>query len=95
MGHRGTSSTLIPGLRYKVFNDLKTVDDNGVDFGEAVPDLDICAVGKNHQLVHPMTADNNVQRASQSVMTDLMEPIMPEALGGVKYACKIFDEYTK
>ncbi|CAM9911028.1 unnamed protein product [Sphacelaria rigidula] len=34
-------------------NLLKIVESNGVDFGEAVPDLDICAVGKSHQLTSP------------------------------------------
>ncbi|CAM9557503.1 unnamed protein product, partial [Sphacelaria rigidula] len=59
-----------------------------------VPGCDICAVGKSHQLVHPKTA-NNVQLAFQLVITDLMGPIMPEALAGLKYVCKISDEYTR
>ena len=28
-------------------------------------------------------------------MTDMMGPILPEALGGFKYVCKISDEYTR
>ncbi|CAN0101383.1 unnamed protein product, partial [Sphacelaria rigidula] len=56
---------------------------------------DICAVGKSHQLPHPKTANNKVQRAFQLVMTDLMGSIMPEALGGFKYVCKISDENTR
>ncbi|CAN0001906.1 unnamed protein product, partial [Sphacelaria rigidula] len=74
---------------------LKNVGSNGVDFGGAVPDCDIYAVGKSHQLAHPKKANNKVQRSFQLVMTDLMGPIMPEALGGFKYVCKISDEYTR
>ncbi|CAM9564750.1 unnamed protein product, partial [Sphacelaria rigidula] len=75
-------------------NLLKNVGSNGVDFGGAVPDCDICTVGKSRQLAHPKTA-NKVQRAFQLVMTDLMGSIMPEALGGFKYGCKISDGYTR
>ncbi|CAM9927547.1 unnamed protein product, partial [Sphacelaria rigidula] len=85
MGHLNSNS----------LNLLKNVGSNGVDFGGAVLDCDICAVGRSHQLAHPKTANNKVQRAFQLFITDLMGPIMPEVLGGFKYVCKIFDEYTR
>ncbi|CAM9377991.1 unnamed protein product, partial [Sphacelaria rigidula] len=85
MGHLNSNS----------LNLLKNLESNGVDFGGAVLDCDICAVGKSHQLAHPKTAKNKVQRVFQLVMTDLMGPIMPEALGGFKYVCKISNEYTR
>ncbi|CAM9776220.1 unnamed protein product, partial [Sphacelaria rigidula] len=85
MGHLNSNS----------LNLFKNVGSNGVDFGGAVPDCDICAIGKSHQLDHPKTANNKVQRAFQLVMTDLMGPIMPEVLGGLKYTRKISDEYTR
>ncbi|CAM9496900.1 unnamed protein product [Sphacelaria rigidula] len=85
MGHLNSNS----------LNLLKNVGSNGVDFGGAVPDCDICADGENHKVAHPKTANNKVQRAFQLVMTDLMEPTMPEALGSFKYVCKISDEYTR
>ncbi|CAM9169839.1 unnamed protein product [Sphacelaria rigidula] len=76
-------------------NLLKNVGSNEVDFGGAVPDYDICAVGNSHQLAHPKTANNKVQCAFQLVTTDLMRSIMPVALGGFKYVCKISDEYSR
>ena len=85
MGHLNSNS----------LNLLKNVGSNGVEFGGPVPDCGICAVGKSHQLAHPKTANNKVERAFQLVMTDLMGPMLPEALGGFKYVCKISDEYTR
>ncbi|CAM9813692.1 unnamed protein product, partial [Sphacelaria rigidula] len=85
MGHPNSNS----------LNLLKNVGSNGVDFGGVIPDCDICAIGKSHQLAHPKTANNKAQRAFQLVMTDLMGPIMPEALGGFKNVCMISDEYTR
>ena len=80
-------------MNSKSLNLLKNVGSNGVEFNGPVPDCGICAVGKSHQLAH--TANNKVERAFQLVMTDLMGPILPEALGGFKYVCKISDEYTR
>ncbi|CAN0043303.1 unnamed protein product [Sphacelaria rigidula] len=82
-------------LNSNSLNLLKNIGSNEVDFGGAVPDCDFCAIGKRHQLAHPKTANDEVQRAFQLVITDLMGPIMPEALGGFKYVCKISDEYTR
>ncbi|CAM9982684.1 unnamed protein product [Sphacelaria rigidula] len=85
MGHLNSNS----------LNLLKNVGSNGVDLGGAVPDCNICAVGKSHELAHPKTANNKVQHAFEVVMTYLMGLTMPEALGGFKYACKISDEYSR
>ena len=61
-------------------NFLKTVKDESVDFGGAVPDCDTCVIGESHQLAHPKTADNKVKRAFQLAITDLMGPTIPKAL---------------
>ena len=74
---------------------LKNLDNNGVSFDGPVPDCDVCAVGKSHQLAHPKTADHKVKLPFQLVFSDLMGPLTPEALGGYKYSTKISDEYPK
>ncbi|CAM9870618.1 unnamed protein product, partial [Sphacelaria rigidula] len=74
---------------------LETIESSGVDFGGTVPDCDVRAVGKRNQLAHPKTANNKRQRTFQLIMTDLMGPSMPEAVGGLKYVCKISNEYTR
>ena len=71
------------------------MDNNGVSFDGTVPDCDVCALGKSHQLAHPKTADHKVKHPFQLVFADLMGPITPEALGGYKYVSKISDEHTK
>ena len=60
-----------------------------------MPDCDVCAVGKSHQLAHRKTADHKVNLPFQLVFADLMGPLIPEALGGYEYITKISDEYTK
>ena len=64
-------------------------------FDGRVPDCDVCATNKSHQLAHPKTADHKVKLPFQLVFADLMGPITPEALGGYKYITNIFDEHTK
>ncbi|CAN0476461.1 unnamed protein product, partial [Laminaria digitata] len=82
-------------LNRKSLNLLKNLDNNGVSFDGPVPDCDVCAVGKSHQLTHPETADHKFKLPFQLVFADLMGPLTPEALGGYKYITKISDEYTK
>ena len=60
-----------------------------------MPDFDVCAVGKSHQLAYPETADHKVKLPFQLVFTDLTGPLTPEALGCYKHITKIFDENTK
>ena len=85
-----------PGhLNSKSLSLLKNLDNNGVSFHGSVPDYDVCAVGKSHQLVHPETADHKVRLPSHLVLADLMGPLTPEALWGYKYVIKISDENTK
>ena len=60
-----------------------------------MPDFDVRAVGKSHQLVHPKAADHKAKLPFQLGFTDLMEPLTPETLGGFKYVSKTSDEYTK
>ena len=60
-----------------------------------MPDCDVCAVGKSHQLAPPKTADHKVKLPFQLVFADLMGPLTLEALGVYKYISKISDEYTK
>ena len=82
-------------LNRKSLSLLKNLDNNGVSFDGPVPDCDVCAVGKSHQLAHPKTADHKVKLSFQLVFADLMGPLTPEALGGYKYITNISDEYTK
>ena len=66
-----------------------------MSFDGPVPDCDVCAVGKSHQLAHRMTADHKVKLPFQLVLADLMEPLAPETLSGYMYITKIPDEHTK
>ena len=45
-------------LNRKSLSLLKNLDNNGVSFDGPVPDCDVCAVGKSHQLAHPKTVDH-------------------------------------
>ena len=74
---------------------LKNLGNNSMIFDGRVPDCDVCATNKSHQLAHPKTADHKVKLPFQLVFADLMGPITPEALGGYKYITNIFDEHTK
>lgn len=49
---------------------LERIDGNGVDFGVILPDCDICALGKRHQLTHPKTTEHKARRAFQLAVTD-------------------------
>ena len=51
--------------------------------------------GQGLQLAHPKTAELKVKLPFQLVLTDLMEPLIPEALGGYKYITTISHEPTK
>ena len=44
---------------------------------------------------HPKRASYDVQRSLQLVTSDLMGPIVPEALGGFRYANKFVDHHTR
>lgn len=74
---------------------LQKRDHSGVNFDWTVPNCDVCAMGKSHQLAHPKTVDHNIKHPFQLVFIDLMVPITPEALGCFKYISKISDERTK
>ena len=60
-----------------------------------MPDCDVCAVGKSHQLAHPKTADHKVRLSCLLVFADLMGPLTSEALGGYKQITKISNAHTK
>ena len=82
-------------LNRKNLDLLKNLDNNGVSFDGPVPDCDVCAVSKSHQLAHPKTVDHKVKLPFQHIFADLMGPLTPEALGGYKYITKISDEHIK
>ena len=82
-------------LNRKSLSLLKNLDNSGVGFDGPVPDCDVYAVRKSHQLAHPKTANNKVKLPFQLVLADLMGPLTPEALGGYKNITNISDEYTK
>ena len=82
-------------LNRKSLDLLKNLDNNVVSFDGPVPDCDVCAVSKSHQLAHPKTVDHKVKLPFQHIFADLMGPLTPEALGGYKYITKISDEHIK
>ena len=82
-------------LNCKSLSLQKKLDNKEVIFDGPVPDCDVSAVAKSHQLAHPKTADHKVKVPFQLVFADLMGPLTPEAFGGYKYIAKISDEYTK
>ena len=74
---------------------LRKRDGTGIAFEGAVPDCDVCALGKAQQLAHPKTVNHKVSQPFQLCCGDLMEPFTPVTIGGYKYVSKITDEYTK
>lgn len=85
MGHINSKSMAV----------LRGVPDNGVEYDGDVAACDVCAIGKSAQQAHPKRASYDVQQPFQLVTSDLMGPIVPEALGGFRYANKFVDQRTK
>lgn len=74
---------------------LNNMSNNGVSLNGHVPDCDVCAAGKSHQLALPKTAEHKVKLPCQLHFANLMGPLTPEALGGYKLVAKISDEHTE
>ena len=74
---------------------LRGVPDNGFQYDGDFAACDVCAIGKSAQQAHPKRASYDVQRSFQPVTSDLMGPIVPEALGGFGYANKFVDHHTR
>lgn len=53
----------------------------GSTSAKPAPDCDVCAVEKSHQLAHPETAKQKVERAFQLIIADLVGPFTRGALG--------------
>ena len=51
-------------LNNKSLDLLKSLDNNDVSFDGPVPDCDVCAVGKSHELAYPKTAYHKVKLPS-------------------------------
>ena len=68
---------------------------NGVEYTGDLPTYDVCALGKSAQQAHPKRASYDVSRPFQLVTTDLMGPLSPPALGGLRYTSKFLDQLTK
>ena len=75
-------------LNRKSLDLLKNLDSNWMSFDGPVPDCDVSAVGKSHQLPHPKTADYKVKLSFQLVFAYLMGPLTPEALAGYTYTTR-------
>ena len=82
-------------LNRKSLDLLKNIDNNGVSFDGTVPDCDVCAVGKSHQLAHPKTTDHKVKTPFPAGFRKPDRIFDSEALGGYKYVTKISNEHTE